>query len=128
MRILHTARSRGATKSVSSLAKFCAAASTSVWLSATAARSRRRQLLILRGRAFRRRPLGHAARIGDEFRSLRDALEHHAPAQPRADHHVGGGELLAQQIDRKSTRLNSSHQIISYSVFSFKKKELLFSL
>src|SRR5258708_12875816 len=29
---------------------------------------------------------------------------------------------LAQ--DRKSTRLNSSHQIISYSVFSFKKKHL----
>src|SRR5258708_16433737 len=26
------------------------------------------------------------------------------------------------QRDRKSTRLNSSHQIISYSVFCFKKK------
>src|SRR5258708_12248932 len=26
------------------------------------------------------------------------------------------------KIDRKSTRLNSSHQIISYAVFSFKKK------
>src|SRR5258708_20074903 len=26
------------------------------------------------------------------------------------------------EIDRKSTRLNSSHQIISYAVFSFKKK------
>src|SRR5258708_31261386 len=26
-------------------------------------------------------------------------------------------------IDRKSTRLNSSHQIISYSVFCFKKKK-----
>src|SRR5258708_19628528 len=25
--------------------------------------------------------------------------------------------------DRKSTRLNSSHQIISYAVFSFKKKK-----
>src|SRR5258708_5616967 len=105
MRILHTARSRGATKSVSSTAKFCAAASTSVWLSATAARSRRRQLLILRGGAFRRRSLGHAARIGDEFRPLRDALEHHAPAQPRADHHVGGGELLAKKIGPRPHRL-----------------------
>src|SRR5258708_24231124 len=28
-----------------------------------------------------------------------------------------------QQIDRKSTRLNSSHQIISYAVFCLKKKK-----
>src|SRR5258708_14685520 len=28
----------------------------------------------------------------------------------------------AAQLDRKSTRLNSSHQIISYAVFSLKKK------
>src|SRR5258708_20436246 len=30
---------------------------------------------------------------------------------------------LAQQLDRKSTRLNSSHQIISYAVFCLKKKK-----
>src|SRR5258708_21353864 len=40
---------------------------------------------------------------------------------------VGGGlyraEVLAvRRKDRKSTRLNSSHQIISYAVFSLKKK------
>src|SRR5258708_19333657 len=29
----------------------------------------------------------------------------------------------ASEIDRKSTRLNSSHQIISYAVFCFKKKK-----
>src|SRR5258708_11304633 len=28
-----------------------------------------------------------------------------------------------ESTDRKSTRLNSSHQIISYAVFCFKKKE-----
>src|SRR5258708_14946853 len=28
-------------------------------------------------------------------------------------------------LDRKSTRLNSSHQIISYAVFCLKKKKLL---
>src|SRR5258708_26393154 len=28
-------------------------------------------------------------------------------------------------LDRKSTRLNSSHQIISYAVFCFQKKKLL---
>src|SRR5258708_11800655 len=30
---------------------------------------------------------------------------------------------LARLIDRKSTRLNSSHQIISYAVFCLKKKK-----
>src|SRR5258708_30849382 len=30
---------------------------------------------------------------------------------------------LVDQIDRKSTRLNSSHQIISYAVFCLKKKK-----
>src|SRR5258708_31445272 len=29
------------------------------------------------------------------------------------------------EIDRKSTRLNSSHQIISYAVFCLKKKTIL---
>src|SRR5258708_25519561 len=33
------------------------------------------------------------------------------------------GQVLAHQIDRKSTRLNSSHQIISYAVFCLKKKK-----
>src|SRR5437867_5406448 len=31
-------------------------------------------------------------------------------------------DLLAQQGDRKSTRLNSSHRTISYAVFCLKKK------
>src|SRR5258708_12218990 len=36
---------------------------------------------------------------------------------------VGNHQLLHTCIrDRKSTRLNSSHQIISYAVFSLKKK------
>src|SRR5258708_16817080 len=30
---------------------------------------------------------------------------------------------ILQQTDRKSTRLNSSHQIISYAVFCLKKKK-----
>src|SRR2546426_9298835 len=33
----------------------------------------------------------------------------------------GGGDLSA--IDRKSTRLNSSHLVISYAVFCLKKKK-----
>src|SRR5258708_26458389 len=35
-----------------------------------------------------------------------------------------GHDRPAAQIDRKSTRLNSSHQIISYAVFCLKKKTL----
>src|SRR5258708_26730697 len=34
----------------------------------------------------------------------------------------GGGGREAVSLDRKSTRLNSSHQIISYAVFCLKKK------
>src|SRR5438552_9688813 len=33
-----------------------------------------------------------------------------------------GHHLRPQHLDRKSTRLNSSHQIISYAVFCLKKK------
>src|SRR5947208_9575670 len=33
-------------------------------------------------------------------------------------------KLSVFQLDRKSTRLNSSHQIISYAVFCLKKKKI----
>src|SRR5258708_15553901 len=36
---------------------------------------------------------------------------------------VGEVELRGGSVDRKSTRLNSSHQIISYAVFCLKKKK-----
>src|SRR5947208_4949433 len=37
---------------------------------------------------------------------------------------LSGAEPLANlSLDRKSTRLNSSHQIISYAVFCLKKKK-----
>src|SRR5258708_26627709 len=39
-----------------------------------------------------------------------------------ADSLAGYGEGGRGAADRKSTRLNSSHQIISYAVFCFKKK------
>src|SRR5947208_14319640 len=41
-----------------------------------------------------------------------------------AGHHVGTIEFFSRFLpgDRKSTRLNSSHQIISYAVFCLKKK------
>src|SRR5258708_24920261 len=60
-----------------------------------------------------------------------------------SDRHAGGGlagrgalqdvasfrKVVLQgsrQIDRKSTRLNSSHQIISYAVFCLKKKNAVY--
>src|SRR5258708_14152439 len=33
------------------------------------------------------------------------------------------GDFVGEKVDRKSTRLNSSHQIISYAVFCLKKKK-----
>src|SRR5438552_7922095 len=51
-----------------------------------------------------------------------------APAVPH-QHAAAGGREAARLLggghdaDRKSTRLNSSHQIISYAVFCLKKKK-----
>src|SRR5258708_26669959 len=41
----------------------------------------------------------------------------------QVDVQVIGVQLQRDQRDRKSTRLNSSHQIISYAVFCLKTKE-----
>src|SRR3712207_7517832 len=43
-----------------------------------------------------------------------------------AFHH--GGTSLQELVDRKSTRLNSSHANISYAVFCLKKKKTVFVL
>src|SRR5438552_9615781 len=64
----------------------------------------------------------------DEFFGCcgRAASEHHAcfdrfaPIRIRNPDHSG---LHHRRVDRKSTRLNSSHQIISYAVFCLKKKK-----
>src|SRR3712207_7304244 len=56
-------------------------------------------------------------------RAVRAALpDGPAPAGPRHHPHLG---LLhdRQVVDRKSTRLNSSHANISYAVFCLKKKK-----
>src|SRR3712207_8234091 len=39
------------------------------------------------------------------------------------DARPGGAETLLEALDRKSTRLNSSHANISYAVFCLKKKK-----
>src|SRR5437588_9590418 len=71
------------------------------------------------------------------FRSLHDERREHAdrtsgsrdpPWQAGvrdADHRSpGGGPASRTPADRKSTRLNSSHTVISYAVFCLKKKKI----
>src|SRR5258708_22201717 len=61
------------------------------------------------------------------------ALAHHLPVRPRARvrllvrpaAHDAVRRLAPADVDRKSTRLNSSHQIISYAVFCLKKKNTI---
>src|SRR5690606_39815731 len=66
-----------------------------------------------------------AVAVGDEARHAaldRDGVEavgvHLQPHAPRARGQDGG---VADHVDRKSTRLNSSHVKISYAVFCLKK-------
>src|SRR5690348_18108485 len=53
--------------------------------------------------------------------------EHHGHAdvgrRRRRRHGGDGGAREGRRIDRKSTRLNSSHPSISYAVFCLKKKK-----
>src|SRR2546429_1306884 len=72
----------------------------------------REQLLATHGRAkqshVRNGRLGEDAQVGEVGRQV-------------MTHDDGRGEVC--QIDRKSTRLNSSHGYISYAVFCLKKKK-----
>src|SRR3712207_8736029 len=52
--------------------------------------------------------------------ALQDGGQKQAPG--RGDHEQRGGELQTFKVDRKSTRLNSSHANISYAVFCLNKK------
>src|SRR2546429_2374042 len=52
-------------------------------------------------------------------------LERRAVLQPDLPDHVASQVVrVARDVDRKSTRLNSSHGYISYAVFCLKKKKL----
>src|SRR5207244_5121494 len=80
--------------------------------------------------------VGDSQRIGDERSGAGAAAWTHRNAlrlcpldEVGNDQKVAGivhaldhAELKIQPLDRKSTRLNSSHQIISYAVFCLKKK------
>src|SRR5690625_6135488 len=67
-------------------------------------------------------PQGIEVTGGDRGADLVDQAHHEAlvvdGAQGRGQHLLG-----PEQVDRKSTRLNSSHVAISYAVFCLKKKK-----
>src|SRR2546426_6719612 len=58
------------------------------------------------------------------FRSLLPGVESPAdPSPPLPDRSAPSGAARRRSGDRKSTRLNSSHLVISYAVFCLKKKK-----
>src|SRR5438034_3225637 len=64
---------------------------------------------------------------GDRGHRLRDRAEERQPDRPVGRQHEPGWRILPaaehRGRDRKSTRLNSSHTVISYAVFCLKKKK-----
>src|SRR5256885_5054950 len=66
--------------------------------------------------------LPHGVHFGLRWRREHDLAELVPDLQQRARGHVARGVGVDQQ-DRKSTRLNSSHLVISYAVFCLKKKK-----
>src|SRR5256885_2765567 len=80
----------------------------------------KRILLKLSGEAFQG-PQGFGIH-GETIRAIaRELKEVHALGVETAIM-VGGGNIFR---DRKSTRLNSSHLVISYAVFCLKKKNII---
>src|SRR2546429_6926699 len=68
---------------------------------------------------------GHGLLLAEK---VRDAISRHAkkPAGHVANGHQQAiGFFAWREIDRKSTRLNSSHGYISYAVFCLKKKKTI---
>src|SRR5256885_9565357 len=62
-------------------------------------------------------------RLGKEVR-VADALTFMAAERAQAEEAYAGDIIGLHNQDRKSTRLNSSHLVISYAVFCLKKKKI----
>src|SRR3712207_7752600 len=76
------------------------------------------------GQPVERRPCRPGA---EELARLRDRHAEHfrdVAVLPGQRQHLGGEPLALAVLDRKSTRLNSSHANISYAVFCLKKKKI----
>src|SRR5256885_4750717 len=62
----------------------------------------------------------------DEWRAAHRRADEHPSARPRKSRSTASSDANVQTSfprDRKSTRLNSSHLVISYAVFCLKKKK-----
>src|SRR5436189_3866879 len=66
--------------------------------------------------------------LHDAFRSSGARLVRVPERRPAPDGDLGRRPQPGVWLDRKSTRLNSSHRCISYAVFCLKKKNLIKSL
>src|SRR5256885_8766580 len=75
---------------------------------------------------FRSRHAGRQAAVGDDVDAL--GARRRVERQLRVDDGVVAAEVAEVRADRKSTRLNSSHLVISYAVFCLKKKNILWRL
>src|SRR5258708_28956562 len=70
--------------------------------------------------------LQHQGILADDRNQLDSATRLYQQALRRFQEAGNQGSMMRTYnlLDRKSTRLNSSHQIISYAVFCLKKKKL----
>src|SRR5438034_3272548 len=59
----------------------------------------------------------------NQLRRSREELDSPGNGSDRLQHHESGQTSGTDVSDRKSTRLNSSHTVISYAVFCLKKKK-----
>src|SRR5256885_11912879 len=71
--------------------------------------------LVSDGRALARQYLEQQRQLGTDAVIL--------PGMPGSAMQEAGGAIAPEPTDRKSTRLNSSHLVISYAVFCLKKKQ-----
>src|SRR5207247_9377762 len=76
-------------------------------------------------RSHRRVPRGRGPSLSNRLLldRLHGELQHDATARGTRRPPRSRDELLRAGLDRKSTRLNSSHEWISYAVFCLKKKK-----
>src|SRR2546430_8250217 len=77
---------------------------------------------------FRSAPVQEGEDIGQLLRTLVDEIDRRNKREQKRDFGWEGHPIFVfidelPEVDRKSTRLNSSHSQISYAVFCLKKKK-----
>src|SRR3712207_7806224 len=72
---------------------------------------------------FRSQSEGYGYQWVQWNRTRRGRLQHELAGRLWSQQHAGRRRRRESELDRKSTRLNSSHANISYAVFCLKKKK-----